>query len=102
MKMKDKTIKITLENLLEVLLSHGIQVQTIEEIMASLGVPRSYVERALANIITIFPLKETSINKGRTNSNLELAEHLKEVKELMEKIYSKLSLLSQGSGPART
>ncbi|MEM4576819.1 MAG: hypothetical protein QW701_05075 [Candidatus Nezhaarchaeales archaeon] len=100
--MKSKTIKITLENLFEVLLSHGIQVQTVEEIMLHLGVPRSYVERALANIITIFPLKEASSNAEHLHSRIELATQLKEVKELIEKVYSKLSLLSQGSGPART
>ena len=102
---------MTLENLLEVLLSHGIQLQKIEEMMAELGIPRSYIERALANIITIFPQK--GVKEGKELGNLserrrnfdeqaELTAQIREVKELIEKVYNKLFLTHDSDGPART
>lgn|GEM_PF-1844539 len=106
--MRNKVVKLTLEVLLEVLLSHGIQLQKIEAIMASLGIPRSCTERALANVITLFPHKEV---KGATyleggergpNDQTELAMQIREVKELVEKVYNKLFLTDESGGPART
>lgn len=51
-KVKSKVVKITLEKMLEVLLSHGVQPHKIESIMMDLGVPRHHVERTLANMIS--------------------------------------------------
>ncbi|MEM2214528.1 MAG: hypothetical protein QXD66_05820 [Candidatus Nezhaarchaeales archaeon] len=51
--MKSKVVKLTLERILEVLLSHGIQPGKIESIMIDLGVPQHHVERVLANIISL-------------------------------------------------
>lgn len=51
--MKGRIVKITLEKMLEVLLSHGIQPHKIEDIMIDLGIPRRHVERALASIISL-------------------------------------------------
>jgi len=48
-------VKLTLEDLLEILLSHGIKPKKIEAIMASLGIPRRCTGRALASVITSFP-----------------------------------------------
>ncbi|MEM4652860.1 MAG: hypothetical protein QW535_02005 [Candidatus Nezhaarchaeales archaeon] len=50
-------MKLTLERILEVLLSHGIQPSKIESIMMDLGIPQHHVERVLASII--------SLSKGR-------------------------------------
>ena len=109
--MRSKTIKITLEDLLETLLSHGIQLQKIEEMMADMGIPRSYIERALANIITIFPrrgVKEekelSGLNERRRDfdERAELTAQIKEVRELIEKVYNKLFSTVDGDGPART
>ncbi|MDH5815833.1 MAG: hypothetical protein QE164_03440 [Candidatus Nezhaarchaeota archaeon] len=55
--MRSKVVKLTLERILEVLLSHGIQPSKIESIMMDLGIPQHHVERVLASII--------SLSKGR-------------------------------------
>ncbi|MHC1637428.1 MAG: hypothetical protein ACXQTU_04590 [Candidatus Nezhaarchaeales archaeon] len=94
MTLRNKTLKITLENLLDVLLNHGISVQKIESIMADLGIPAHYIERALANIITIFPQNQkaekiSSKEKGG-QVNHDVITQLREVRELMEKVYNKL------------
>ncbi len=57
--MRSKVVRLTLEDLLEVLLSHGVKLRKIEAIMASLGIPRRCVEKALANVITTFSQKVT-------------------------------------------
>lgn len=41
--MKNKVVKITLEKILEVLLSHGVQSHKVEGMM-DLGVPEHYIE----------------------------------------------------------
>ncbi len=63
--MRSKTVKLTLEDLLEVLLGHGIQPRKIEAIMASLGIPQECVKRALANIMA------TSSQRGVKESGLK-------------------------------
>jgi hypothetical protein len=55
--MRTKIVKLTLEDLLEVLLSHGIKLQKIEAIMASLGIPRRCAEKALASVIMMLHQK---------------------------------------------
>ncbi|MCX8141921.1 MAG: hypothetical protein N3F04_03965 [Candidatus Nezhaarchaeota archaeon] len=96
--MRNKTLKITLESLLEVLLNHGISLQKIESIMADLGVSSPYIERALANIMVIFPRKHEQ-GEGATERQKSLAgdvaTQLKEMREMIEKIYSKLSITSE-------
>lgn len=51
--MKNKVVKLTLDKILEVMLSHGVQPHKIESIMMDLGIPRHHVERILAtNIVS--------------------------------------------------
>ena len=90
--MKEKALKITLEEFLEVLLNHGISIQKIEEIMTELGVQRYYLERALANVMTIFPKQDVnSSNLKRTDANFDVISQLREIKDMIEKVYNKLS-----------
>jgi len=94
MILKNKSLKITLENLLDILLNHGIPIQKIESIMADLGIPAHYIERALANIITIFPnkqeMKSTDNKMQKVQVDSDVMAQLREVRELMEKVYNRL------------
>ena len=90
--MREKALKITLEELLEVLLNHGMSIQKIEEIMAELGVQRHYLERALANVMTIFPRQDaSSSNLKRAEVNFDVISQLREIKDMIEKMCNRLS-----------
>lgn len=55
--MRDKVVKLTLERIIEVLLSHGTHPKKIESIMIDLGVPQHHIERVLANMISSKKIK---------------------------------------------
>jgi hypothetical protein len=57
--MKSKIVKLTLEDLVEVLLSHGIRPKKVEAIVANLGIPQDCIKRALANIIIAFSQRKS-------------------------------------------
>jgi hypothetical protein len=56
--MKSKVVKLTLDDLLEVLLSHGIQPKKVEAIVVNLGIPQDRVKKTLANTVMLFSRKE--------------------------------------------
>lgn len=77
--MRSKIVKLTLEDLLEVLLSHGIRPKKIEAIMANLGIPQDRIKRALASIITAFSQREVkemgSLDEKEERRNLTTGQN---------------------------
>lgn len=105
MQVRRRTLKVNLEVLLEAMLDHEVPIQKVEKILVDIGVPTHYIERALANILTLSPISggKQAAPKGASPPALDVLEQLRAIREMMEKVYSTLSSNQDGSsGPART